>query len=188
MARVDQRKRGPRRRASIGALDNYRALAAADSPRWADRRAASDGTFPAPELALRHLFKSTPPGYGAHNPDPADDSDTLGQMLRGLTLGDLRAVWSVVGEPLLARWAAEHPGTRPWAWWAWDAPELRGERDGWIAWSDGAEGDPGLPDGLDPRRAETTAEYLSRLDLLLPGEAAALATLDQMEAAGNGPS
>lgn len=53
-------------------------------------------------------------------------------LFRGLHFFDFdeeehrRAVWEKYGPSLLARWIEEHPGTRPWAWWAYDAPaELR---------------------------------------------------------------
>ena len=31
---------------------------------------------------------------------------------------------------LLAEWMAEHPGNRPYVWWAFDAPERRKGTDG----------------------------------------------------------
>jgi hypothetical protein len=45
----------------------------------------------------------------------------------------------------MAVWVQERPGTRPWAWWQYDAPE-------------------------DRPMDESEAAYLRRLDLLTPGE------------------
>jgi hypothetical protein len=38
---------------------------------------------------------------------------------------DQRGRWQEHGDDLLAEWIADHPGTRPWAWWRFDAPEPR---------------------------------------------------------------
>ena len=35
-----------------------------------------------------------------------------------------RRLWRQWRESLLAAWVAEHPGTRPWAWWQFDAPRI----------------------------------------------------------------
>jgi hypothetical protein len=68
----------------------------------------------------------------------------------------------------------KHPGSRPWAWWKYDASEPRRQI------GDGPEaiGPPdwfGLPRGYrgfhNPKAFETEADYLERLDLFLPGEA-----------------
>jgi hypothetical protein len=72
-----------------------------------------------------------------------------------------RADWARYGADLLAWWVGEDdrrfsakpwiwaprngPGTRPWAWWAFDAPAARGED-------------------------ESEAGYLERLNLWRPGE------------------
>jgi hypothetical protein len=72
-----------------------------------------------------------------------------------------RAAWERHGEALTAWWVAGlpddegpsrfhrvtpgGPGTRPWAWWRYSAPERR-------------------------RRGESEAAYLRRRGLLLPGE------------------
>jgi hypothetical protein len=55
------------------------------------------------------------------------------------------AMWEAMREELLAVWVQEHPGTRPWGWWEYDAPEDR-------------------PEG------EPEAAYLRQHGLLLPGE------------------
>jgi hypothetical protein len=72
-----------------------------------------------------------------------------------------------------------HPGTRPWAWWRYEAREPRRRlggkgvslRDDWSYW-----GTPGSyvyeydDDQWDPPVYETQAAYLERLGLLLPEE------------------
>lgn len=55
------------------------------------------------------------------------------------------AMWEQQRDTLLAAWVQERPGTRPWAWWCFDAPEDR-------------------PEG------ESELAYLARLGLLTPGE------------------
>jgi hypothetical protein len=34
-----------------------------------------------------------------------------------------RQAWEASRAELLREWIGRHPGTRPWAWWAYDAPE-----------------------------------------------------------------
>jgi hypothetical protein len=34
-----------------------------------------------------------------------------------------REAWELMREKLMADWIREQPGTRPWAWWAFDAPQ-----------------------------------------------------------------
>lgn len=41
-----------------------------------------------------------------------------------------RMRWTAHEGELLARWVAQHPGTRPWAWWRFSAPEGRRQVDG----------------------------------------------------------
>jgi hypothetical protein len=53
--------------------------------------------------------------------------------------------WRDVQEAVLAAWIEQHPGSRPTAWWKWEAHEPRGPR-------------------------ETQAAYLDRLGLWAPGE------------------
>jgi hypothetical protein len=38
---------------------------------------------------------------------------------------DVRAAWGLVRDGLLAEWVRAKPGTRPAAWWSYEAPELR---------------------------------------------------------------
>src|SRR5690242_15024366 len=58
----------------------------------------------------------------------------------------LRQAWEEHREDVLAEWTKKHPGTRPSAWWQWDAPEDA------------------------PSNRETQAAYLRRHGLLLPNE------------------
>ena len=39
----------------------------------------------------------------------------------------IKSAWADLGSDIMARWIVEHPGTRPWAWWQFDAPEPRKE-------------------------------------------------------------
>jgi len=47
-----------------------------------------------------------------------------GQAIRG-NFSAVRELWAEHGAALLARWIAEHPGERPWAWWIATAPSPR---------------------------------------------------------------
>jgi hypothetical protein len=55
----------------------------------------------------------------------------------------IRADWARVRDELLRIWIGERPGTRPWAWWQFDAPRwarcdlpprLEGLGDNWLLW------------------------------------------------------
>lgn len=59
--------------------------------------------------------------------------------------------WRHYGPELLSRWIKEHPGSRPAAWWLFDAPESRSE-------------------------GESETAYLARHELLSPAERRALGT------------
>ena len=124
-------------------------------------------------------------GYGRTNPDRER----------------MQADWEQYRDDLLAEWIQKHPGTRPFAWWLFDSPERRRTADGSVHPFDNPEriahveecrllypnspmdayrlryGRPsthvGFGDGLV--RYESEADYLSRLDLLLPGEAELIA-------------
>ena len=93
-------------------------------------------------------------GYPALHERGASDADKLA------ALAEARADWETHREAILTWfvgvemdasrkpwiWPAPGgPGTRPWAWWQFDAPEARGAD-------------------------ETQGDYLTRLGLLLPGE------------------
>jgi hypothetical protein len=43
--------------------------------------------------------------------------------------GELRELWAVHGDELTAEHVEGHAGSRPWAWWRWNAPEPRGKQD-----------------------------------------------------------
>jgi hypothetical protein len=36
---------------------------------------------------------------------------------------EAREAWEIMREKIMADWVREQPGTRPWAWWRWDAPQ-----------------------------------------------------------------
>ncbi len=42
----------------------------------------------------------------------------------------MREDWETHREEMLAKWIAEHPGSRPFAWWLFDAPARRETSDG----------------------------------------------------------
>jgi hypothetical protein len=93
---------------------------------------------------------------------------------------DFEAEWQSARDELMAVWLKEHPGTRPWAWWAFDCttgPRLRmggtGRREKQTIM------DCGIPckntwwRDVDPARPplyESQAAYLQRHDLLAPAE------------------
>ncbi|MGE4194623.1 MAG: hypothetical protein AB7E51_14640 [Pseudodesulfovibrio sp.] len=93
----------------------------------------------------------------------------------------MEEAWRHFGSHLLAEWIREHPGTRPYGWWRFEAPEPRRRL--------GGEGDPaymgvtfGVPDGWcegdfdpsDPPVYESQAAYLDRHGLLTEAERRAL--------------
>jgi hypothetical protein len=67
-----------------------------------------------------------------------------------------RELWNEIKATELAKWIKERPGTRPFAWWEFDAPE-RIPCD--------------APERVDPAKSAT---YLAGHGLLAPGEQAAL--------------
>ncbi len=107
-------------------------------------------------------------------------------------------LWAQFGPDVLAWWIKENPGTRPWCWWQFSAPEPRRRVGGVGVTNREACGgsvyvsDYGLPDpegwmmkkpflpqsesGLpvfdrnDPPRFESQASYLKRLAIFEPGE------------------
>lgn len=70
-------------------------------------------------------------------------------------MAEIRRIWRDCRESFIARWIDKHPGTRPWAWWQFDAPDepLRvvGERHGM-------------------KQHEPQADYLDRHGLLTEAE------------------
>jgi hypothetical protein len=102
------------------------------------------------------------------------------------TEADFREAWNDVRDEALVDWVREHAGTRPSAWWKFDAPQPR-RRLGGIGDTCAAGFDLGMPrwwttpalarhsrfvavDAADPPRFESEAAYLERLGLLPPGE------------------
>jgi hypothetical protein len=124
---------------------------------------------------------------------------------------DRRAAWEEIRHDVLEAWVATRPGTRPWAWWAFDAPRVARGREhacvarlrlggGGIAKRDAAavmdDGEFGVPalwvDGTldpdDPPVFESQAAYLERHGLLMPGERERLRRSDlEPEALSIGP-
>ena len=119
----------------------------------------------------------------------------------GRALGE---AWQRHGDAVTRAWARRYPGTRPSAWWRFTAPEPRQRLGGigdpahlhlatvdrldyglpsaWITARDRRTW-PCIPasaaiDPADPPTFEAEAEYLRRLGLLLPGEAARLTDED----------
>ena len=99
--------------------------------------------------------------------------------------------WQSLRPTVLPAWAGKHPGTRPWAWWLFDAP--RSQDYGWrppdgrlriggsgevlvdAALDDEGMGVPtrwrsGTVDPRDPPTFESSASYLRRHGLLIEGE------------------
>jgi hypothetical protein len=40
-----------------------------------------------------------------------------------LSRDELREAWTLLRDELLQEHIAQQPGSRPWAWWQWEAPE-----------------------------------------------------------------
>jgi len=105
------------------------------------------------------------------------DQQLEGGLLPTFT-GERLRLWRQHRAALLAEFVDEHPGRRPWAWWAFDAPRLGLRRivGGGSCRAGNAVGCAwGLPLVLDadpghPPLVESEAAYLKRLRLLLPGE------------------
>jgi hypothetical protein len=111
---------------------------------------------------------------------------------------NIREGWLTVRDGLLEEWIASHPGTRPWAWWQYDAPELErvrltGTGDDYSVLGGAQSYSFGVPDywldrdlveyyrrtgrfphdGIDPDDPptfESQATYLERHALFVPGE------------------
>jgi hypothetical protein len=95
---------------------------------------------------------------------------------RDCTPADLPELWERFGQEITEDHIREHPGSRPWAWWRWNAPEeprlleeggvTRRSKDSYFPW----------PADFDPhQRYESQRDYLDRLDLLTDSERMALA-------------
>lgn len=91
---------------------------------------------------------------------------------------ELAEAWTDLRDELLADFIASHPGSRPWAWWAFDAPEPRRQ----IAPGPAAVGPdlwfglPRLYAAVSPHAMyESERDYLARHGLLTDGERLSLA-------------
>jgi hypothetical protein len=87
----------------------------------------------------------------------------------------LEAHWRIQRDDVLAWWIKRHPGTRPWCWWRFDAPEDRRQigGTGYPASEAPDHGVTWLWCGVDPKHppiVESQAAYLKRLELLADGE------------------
>ncbi len=112
----------------------------------------------------------------------------------------VKAAWESVGADLVAECVKRSPGTRPWAWWRFDAPETRKRLGGrgtlrnkialldfgmpklglnWIIPADVRVGINAIPvDPANPPSFESSANYLRRLGLLASGEEKRLTEAD----------
>ena len=104
------------------------------------------------------------------------------QRRKLLTDDEIREAWKSHGKKIIKDWIKNNPGTRPDAWWDFEAPEPRARISG--------EGEPdfdpgydrGLPDYFlnivwvneppvkDPLLYESEAAFLKRHNLFYPGE------------------
>lgn len=86
----------------------------------------------------------------------------------------LADAWEQLRDALLKEWTSAHPGSRPWAWWRWDAPEPRrllsagGPGEGPSSMWYGTPVSHGSMGPVGEYEGQTA--YLCRLKLLLPGE------------------
>lgn len=118
----------------------------------------------------------------------------FGRDPTGAALDRMRADWQTHRDELLAEWIAEHPGTRPFAWWQFDSVGRRETIDGsvhpfdrperrelcrrWHAAHSGMRHDErfvelffGVPViCVEWVRYESERAYLARLNLLTPDE------------------
>ena len=102
-------------------------------------------------------------------------------LLSGNT-DQLAARWNSQKEVILSEWIENYPGSRPWAWWMFDAQEGRKRTGGkgqainekYPAWVEYL--DKGIPaswhwiDRTDPPTFESQAAYLDRYGLLKQAE------------------
>jgi hypothetical protein len=89
-----------------------------------------------------------------------------------------RAAWEIHGEQLLAEHIVKFPGTRPKAWWKFDAPD---SHPPFIDAADEGRYPPWafkVVDGDLVRVTQEEADYLDARGLLTPEEIAALDSVD----------
>ena len=144
------------------------------------RRARSEAEIDGP--SWRFLCDATTP----------EDDEEYGWRLITLEYGDdgwpgvdpsptgktAKQLWAKYGQEIVKWWAGERPGTRPWCWWKYEAPEPRKRLGGVGTARSDYLPDFKLPptdafvavDPDDPPSFESQAAYLKRLGLLLPGE------------------
>jgi hypothetical protein len=107
-----------------------------------------------------------------------------------LHISSAEEAWEELRDELLPRFVLEHPGTRPWAWWRFDAPEptrqLFGGYDAFLKsippllideildWGTGWYVSVGINEMADPPVVETQAGFLERHGLLTEPELDAL--------------
>lgn len=84
----------------------------------------------------------------------------------------IRQAWQERRDEILAAFAAEHPGERPWAFWEFSAPEPRRIREVPIRWKDTITGEWRMHISQE---AEPERDYLERHGLLTEGECLAFA-------------
>lgn len=68
------------------------------------------------------VYFMTGQDYGEH---PEHRGIDLWQVCLGVLPAKLITMWRAYGAEIVADWILEHPGSRPWAWWRWDATEPR---------------------------------------------------------------
>jgi len=144
---------------------------------------------------INHLLLNNPEGEVFGEPNSRDgllafyklgtpDRDGLHDF------GGLQSAWRELRDELYPRWIQHYPGTRPYAWWCFEATQPRRRLDGCephetalgtifdeagqvsdrLAWFDGFQW--GIPtENHDSANYETKLEYLTRLNLLEPDEA-----------------
>ena len=136
------------------------------------RRAAKVAQLP--EWVGRYFLEGELPATGT--PDHFD----WGQVCFFSGRDSERNLWSHHEAELLSVWIAKHPGSRPWAWWRFSAPEGRRQVAGGPiergAYHDQVDGE-GLPLALGEFSHgvvgfESQAACLKRLNLLGEAEAA----------------
>ena len=85
----------------------------------------------------------------------------------------MEAAWWELRDELLPTWIEQHPGTRPYAWWRFEAPDSRrqvspgAESIGPADWFGCPSSFRAMP---HDEMFETEGEYLDRLGLLTPHE------------------
>lgn len=115
-----------------------------------------------------------------------DNIDVGTNPRKELDLEAAREGWEELGEDVLANWIAEKPGTRPWGWWLFDAPQrlrvvsgVEHPQSGFASWQPDRPrhfwfGRPSPKHAKCTAKYETETEYLTRLNLLTQSERLAL--------------